>query len=45
MGTADYPIEKNGPWWWITDEGGAEVNAEIEHNELSRRGAAGLHIV
>ena len=44
VGTADYPIEKKGPWWWLTQEAGAEVDAEIENNEMSRRGA-GLHVV
>jgi hypothetical protein len=43
VGTADYPIEKRGPWWWLTDEAGAEVDAEIENNELARR--TGLHVV
>ena len=44
VGTADYPIEKQGPWWWLTTEAGAEVDAEIENNEMSRR-TAGLHLV
>lgn len=42
IGTADYDLEKQGPWWWFTDIAGAELESEAINNDLARPHLVGL---
>jgi hypothetical protein len=45
VGSADYELERSGPWWRFTDAAGAEWESERERNEMARAGRPVLSIV
>jgi hypothetical protein len=42
VGTCDYTMRKNGPWWWFTDVAGAEAESEAMANDMARPHLVGV---